>query len=177
MAAAHKPYVARCAYQWMVTAVVVKRAGAESGFGFAPDEPLLRTGDQAETVRIRFEKSAGEIMLRQHRTHLYTIFIAGWYARLFRWDRNGAVVSHPIDIRTDWKQLFNFIYRLARASPAIQGFDPTVTLATAAEVAKLRAHEAGNEHLEEHKKLILENIDDYPIYKVRLSVPSPKSNW
>ena len=153
----------------MVTAVEVKKESVESGFGFKPSEPLLRTADESHTVRSQFATYASEIMLRQYRTHLYMIYVAGWYARIFRWDRNGAIVSPSIDLRTESKYLFNFIYRLVRASGPVQGFDPTVMLATASEISKLRAYEPSNEYLQEYKNLILENTDDYPIYKVRLS--------
>ena len=164
---AHKPNTARCAYQWMVTAVEVKKEGDETGFGFGPEEPLLRTAETSHTVRSQFAAYAAEIMLRQHRTHLFMILVAGWHARIFRWDRNGVLVSNPINLKTDAKLLFNFIYRLVRADKVVQGFDPTVALATEAEVDLLRSYTSQNKYLKEYKALMLKNMKEYPIYKVR----------
>lgn len=163
-----KPHIARCAYQWMLAAIEVKPAGKECGFGFKPGEPLLRAGDDAVTARAQFSTYAAEIMLRQHRTHLFMFYIAGSYARIFRWDRNGAVVSHPIDLATDFKQLLNSVYRLARADETLQGFDTTASLATADEIEELRRYNPTNKYLQEYKSLMLNNMFQHPIFKVYL---------
>lgn len=105
-------------------------------------------------------------MLRQHRTHVYMFYISGWWARVFRWDRNGALVTHPIDLRTNSKQFLNLIYRLVLAHPRIQGFDNTVSLASNMEIEKFRLHEPNNMYLEEYKKTVLASVLEHPIYKV-----------
>ena len=161
-----KPYIARCAYPWMITAIEVKTASAETGFGFTEDEPLLRQVDKSVDVRSQFATYAAEIMLRQHRTHLFMFYIAGWRARVFRWDRNGAIVSEPIDLRKKLKTLLDLMYRLIVANPKDQGFDTTATLATEAEIAKLNSYQTTNIYLKRYKRLMLDNKGDYPIFKV-----------
>ena len=162
-----KPHIARCAYQWMLTAIEVKPAsGNDSGFGFKPGEPLLLAEESAAKARAQFATYAAEIMLRQHRTHLFMFYVAGSYARIFRWDRNGAVVSHPIDLATNFKELLNLVYRLALADESLQGYDTTVTLATDAEIEKLRRYKPKNKYLEGYKSLMLDNMFQHPIFKV-----------
>ena len=161
-----KPYIARCAYPWMITAIEVKTASAETGFGFTENEPLLRQVDKSVDVRSQFATYAAEIMLRQHRTHLYMFYIAGWRARVFRWDRNGAIVSEPIDLRKKLKTLLDLMYRLIVADSKDQGFDTTATLATEAEIAKLNSYHTTNVYLKQYKRLMLDNKGEYPIFKV-----------
>ena len=161
-----KPYIARCAYPWMVAAIEVKKEGAETGFGFKSNEPLLRATEDAYKIRSQFATYAAELMLREQRTHVFTVFIAGWCARIFRWDRNGTLVSHPIDLRTESKHLFNFFYRLIRSNGSVQGFDPTATLASDAEIDLLRRYMPCNQYLSRYKDMILDNGDNYPIYVV-----------
>ena len=94
-------------------------------------------------------------------------YIAGWYARVFRWDRNGAIVSRPIDMNTDLKTLLNLMYRIIVADPKNQGYDTTATLATEADIAKLRSYKTTNVYLKQYKRLMLDNMHEYPIFKVR----------
>lgn len=150
----------------MITAVEVKQPGAETGFGFQPSKPLLRRAKNAPAVRSEYATYASEMMLRQHRTHVYTIYIAGQWARIFRWDRNGAIISQPIDMKKNLKQLLNVIYRLAAADPKTQGFDPTASLVGEAEIERLRMYVPSNRYLEEYKNMILDNMDESPIFKV-----------
>lgn len=156
----------------MVSAVEINEHGAECGFGFEPGESLLRDNDEALELRSHLAAYAAEIMLRQHRTHLYMFYISGWRARAFRWDRNGAVVSHPIDLRTNRKQLLNLIYRLVMADPRTQGFDTTASLASVTETEKLWVYEPNNTYLEEYKNIMLNNALEHPIYKVCISLVS-----
>lgn len=165
-AESRKPYIAQCAYAWMVTAIEVKKQGAETGFGFKPGEPLLREGEDAVDARSQFATYAAEIMLRQHRTHLYMFYIAGWSVRVFRWDRNGAVISQPIDLRTHSKVVLNLIYRLVMGDASSQGFDTSATLAGNADIEKLRAYNPRNVYLRQYKDVILDEMRNYPIFTV-----------
>ena len=164
------PHLARCAYPWMITAIEVKTESIESGFGFTPDEPLLLKLEGSEDARSKFATYAAEIMLRQHRTHLYMFYIAGSYARMFRWDRNGAIVSYPIDLTeySELKVLLNLMYRLIVATPENQGYDTTATLATKDDVAKLLSYETENVYLQQYHRLMVDNMGQYPIFKVRV---------
>lgn len=164
---ARKPHVARCAYPWMITAIKVEKQGAETGFGFEPGEPLLFEGREAAEARSYFAAQAADIMLRQHRTHLYTFYVVGWWARVFYWDRVGTIVSDPIDLRTDSRLVLNLIYRLVLSDESTQGFDTTATLASEADISRLRAYNTDNTYLAQHKSTILDSADEYPIFKVR----------
>ncbi|EKM49689.1 uncharacterized protein PHACADRAFT_265259 [Phanerochaete carnosa HHB-10118-sp] len=73
-------------------------------------------------------KYAAEIQLRQHRQFVFTVFICERIAWLFRWDRTGAIVSRPFDIFEKPELLLNFVYRIARASPAALGYDTSVRI-------------------------------------------------
>lgn len=152
----------------MITAVEVKKQGVESGFGFKPGEPLLSDTQDSAKARSQFATYAAEIMLRQHRTHLYMFYICGWYARVFRWDRSGAVVSQPIDMKTNPRELLNLIYRLAMSDRQAQGFDMTATLASEDDQTKLEQYAPPNRYLKEYKALALDNVDDHPLYVVRV---------
>ena len=166
-----KPYIARCAYPWMITAIEVKTPSAESGFGFKPREPLLRGLGKSVAARSQFATYAAEIMLRQHRKHLYMFYIAGWHARVFLWDRNGAVVSGSINLRqySGLQVLLNLMYRLIVATPEQQGYDTTATLATKADITKLLSYKTDNVRLKQYHRLMVDNQGEYPIFKVRFT--------
>lgn len=161
-----KPYIAQCAYAWMVTAMEVKKQGAETGFSFKPGETLLREAKGAMEARSQFATYAAEIMLRQHRTHLYMFYIAGWSVRVFCWDRNGAIVSQPIDLRTQFKVVLNMIYHLVMGDKSTQGFDTSATLASDADINKLRAYNPRNVYLQQYKDVMLNAMREYPIFIV-----------
>ncbi|KAL0953962.1 hypothetical protein HGRIS_005122 [Hohenbuehelia grisea] len=82
---------------------------------------------------------AVEIMARQHRTHVFTLFIFHPFARLIRWDRSGAIVSERFNYREDSQPLVEYFWRLAHMGSEDLGLDPTVQLASPAEAEK--AHE------------------------------------
>lgn len=74
-----------------------------------------------------------EIMARQFRTFLFTIAMSGSRARLFRWDRSGAIVTTSFDIRDQPTILCDFVWRFACASKAARGHDLTVGPASSVE--------------------------------------------
>lgn len=172
-AEARKEHIARCAYAWMITAFEVKKHGAEPGFGFKPGEPLLRTTDKAVSARSQFATYAAEIMLRQHRTHVFTFYLSGWWARIFRWDRNGAIASHPIDLQTNGKQLLNLVYRLVAVNPSTQGFDITAERASEHDIERLQKYAPTNHYLKEYQDMMLSNAHEYPIFKACCLLATP----
>lgn len=64
----------------------------------------------------------------QFRTHVFSVLIVRDRARIIRWDREGAIVTSPIDYNNE-PDLADFFYRYARASPEMRGVDTSVTLA------------------------------------------------
>ena len=74
-----------------------------------------------------------EILARQYRTFLFTISMCGSRARLFRWDRSGAIVTHSFDIRDEPEIFCEFLWRFSCASRLARGHDLTVELASSPE--------------------------------------------
>ena len=160
-----QPYMAKCAWSWMKLFVEVKRTEATSGFKFTSGG-FLNTSDEGNLSRAQVAKYASEIMLRQHRTHLFSLFICGMSARILRWDRAGCIVTDAINLKTDWKKLYNFIYRFAMFSPDQEGYDTTAKLADEADIAKLRAYTSPNRVLMSCRDHMLRDLNEDPIYKV-----------
>ena len=154
----------------MKTFVEIKQRNADSGFMFSDRETgLIRQTSTGDLSRAQVSKYAAEIMRCQHRTHVFSIFISGGYARILRWDHSGCIVTKPIDLRTKWRQLYNYVYRFAKLSPEQQGYDPTVQLAEEADIAKLRAYTTSNLGLRRCRDMMLRDTLDYPIHKVFLN--------
>lgn len=81
---------------------------------------------------------AMEVFARQHRLAVFSIGMAGSFARLFRWDRAGCVVTEAFDIRQHPELLLEFIWRFSQFSHTERGFDLTVASATPQEEMRFR---------------------------------------
>ena len=67
----------------------------------------------------------------QFRTWVFSVGIFGDVARLFRWDRAGAIVSEAIPYQERGnRDLAEFFFRFDKMNPAQRGFDHTVFNAT-----------------------------------------------
>ena len=141
--------------------IEVNRTERTSGFKFI-SPGFLNNGIDARLSRARIAKYSSEIQLRQHRTHLFSLYICGTYARILRWDRTGAIVSEVIDLKKDWKVLYTVIYRFSKMSPSEQGYDTTAELATEDEVKKLRAYSSPNTSLISFCDHMLQDLQEYP---------------
>ncbi|GJE86589.1 hypothetical protein PsYK624_026690 [Phanerochaete sordida] len=163
--------IARCAWAWMTSLIDVKNSEEVTGFYFSlvPDEnggiPFLRDTEQAKIARAQFIKYATEALLRQHRTHYYSFYIAGMAVRVFRWDRVGCLVSEPIDLAADHETFLDILHRLATAEDDY-GADDTVVLATSADIDPVREFKTTNDDLWDYKEMMLNDLESYPIYKV-----------
>jgi len=73
----------------------------------------------------------------QFHTHCFSVFIMYDFARIIRWDREGAIVTKPIFYDTD-PALVEFFSRFSQAPPALRGVDTTVSLAPVDEAALAR---------------------------------------
>ena len=168
------PNIARCAWAWMSSYIEVKNDVENSGFYFGERDAdgnflFLQEKDESKPARAQFIKYATEAMLRQHRTHYYSIYMSGMSVRVFRWDRVGCISTEPIDLKKDYKTFLNLLHRLATAEDDY-GTDKTVERATAAEILPIRHFKTKNEHLEEYREMMLDDLDAYPIYKVMESI-------
>ena len=170
---ARRPYIARAAWAWMVSVGEVKTAEKHAGYLFESGG-LFNNSDEGKRARAQFAKYAAEIMTRQHRTHLFTFYISGTYARLFYWDRSGCVVTTPIDLVRDPRPFYLFIFRLVHGKPDIQGYDPSVVDASAAEIDAWRRYSTTNKYLQKYRDRALEDESKFPVYRVRIRIyPNP----
>ncbi|GJE97853.1 hypothetical protein PsYK624_140750 [Phanerochaete sordida] len=159
-----KPFVARSAWAWMKMFLECKPSEAESGYSFTGE--FVQESTNGPAARAQNVKYASEIMLRQHREFLFSLYATQSHVAIFRWDRNGAVYT-KIDLRKDAKNLFNFVYRFARLASARQGFDPTVGLASKSDIDKWRAYTSSNSTLMKLRDGVFEDIVHFPVYKMQ----------
>lgn len=160
--------IARTAWAWITAGVEVKSDNTYSAFYFDDREgkPLLRDTVEGIKAQAQLAKYAAQLMLRQHRTFVFILYISHHHARLTRWDRTGCVVSSPIDIRQEPHHILNFVYRLARMTPAERGHDSTVVFPGDEEMKKFKQYTPVNTYAAEWARDILDNTKFYPIYKV-----------
>lgn len=166
--AGRKDHLARTAWPWMVTFVEVKADEGSSGFYFSDKTRFLRSSDEGMKARAQVATYATEIMLRQHRTHLFSFYVAGRWLRFIRWDRTGAVFSTAVNMVEDPVSVYNLIYRFARLDRWQQGYDSSVELASAADINKLTAYEPTNAYFRRFRDFMLTSRGYFPLYKVRL---------
>lgn len=159
--------VARVSWPWLILAVEIKRTDSEAGFHFAT-EGFRHESDIGLEARVQHLHYAEEIMDRQFRTHAFTIYVCGKFARLFRWDRTGAIVSTAINLTKDRRHLLDLVFGLASLGREHQGYDSSAQLATEAEIAHLEEYSPENKYLQNCRRYILVKRHQrlYPIYKV-----------
>lgn len=167
-----RPYLARAAFAWCVSVIEVKHTSEWDPFGKETGCDTEAAG-KSRMSRAQIIRYAGETLLRQHRECVYTAFIVAGNAYLMRWDRNGCVVSERFNYLADPAPLLNFVYAIATASRAGQGYDTSVTLASDAQLAALNAYyamqEAGG-----YQRRFLDEMKGapelHPIHQVRETV-------
>ncbi|GJE97324.1 hypothetical protein PsYK624_135400 [Phanerochaete sordida] len=158
-------------WAWLVSPVDNVSDEALAGFHFAlPGEtanermPFLVDTDAGGKARRQLEECISEMLLHQHRVHVFMLHISHFAARVSRWDRAGCVVSEAIDLKG---RLFDdIVFRLAHLSQADIGFDDGAKLASPAQVEKLRQYKPENAYLKDYRDRILECAEAYPIYEI-----------
>ena len=135
-----------------------------------PDERVdLLSGGEAETKALaRHVAHVTEVFSRQHRCHVFSIYLKQQAARLLYWDRAGAIVTERIDISTDQgaRQLSEFIYFASLMDDAALGYDPSAKLATPAEIEMVRGQTPpASAYAQRYWRDVMDNIDQYAIYK------------
>ena len=115
----------------------------------------------------------------QFRTCLFSIGIFGEVARLFRWDRAGAIVSCPIYYtKAGNLELVEFLVRFDNSNHTQRGLDPTVSRATTADSEAfenaIRAA-VGGEKTRLLNKLLASVGDDVQYPRRRVDVPDDKN--
>ncbi|CAL1697202.1 unnamed protein product [Somion occarium] len=136
--------------------------------------PLLRDTKDAHETRGQMAQYAAELMLRQHRQHVFFVSFFQDTMRIIRWDRNGALVSTPFNYKENPEMLWLFFYRIKKMNDEALGFDTTVRPAEAEKIEEMKAYvsdyvknEQNPEKLKSYVKKIFE--DDWPIF--RMDVP------
>lgn len=165
-------FMARVSWAWMVIPLEVKRSSGTPGYLMQPagvDQPFLRVTEPGQLARGQHSKAIAEILQRQHRTHVFSIYIYRQYARLLRWDRTGVIITDVLDLLKDGLKLLNFVYRAMTMTRAQLGFDSTVDFATDNEIDEIQKFkdEVENAYLREYLEDMLQDTSNYPIYKVR----------
>ncbi|KAJ3007631.1 hypothetical protein NUW54_g3477 [Trametes sanguinea] len=105
-------------------------AGRDTAHDFVreiEDEDMREAAERTYGLHIAY---ATEIFARQHRLFLFSISLHGSFARFFRWDRAGCLVSEAFDIREQPNLFTDFLWRFSQLSPAKRGLDTTVQLAS-----------------------------------------------
>ena len=123
---ARKKHAARNRFAFVAVPAEVKLD--KNGFGATSKDPLLPDNDDARQTRGQICDYAAEIILRQHRIHLFVVYVYRTTARIIRFDSAGAVITHPIDLKQQLEKFFEFFWRLRKASDVKVGLDPTATM-------------------------------------------------
>lgn len=166
-------HLARNAWAWMVSFVEVKVTEVSAAFHFSDKTQFLRNSIQGENARAQFATYATQIMLRQHRTHLFALYVAGPWLRVSRWDRAGVLVSTAVNMVEDPNTVYNLLYRLARLERWQQGYDPTAERASTEDIAQLINFNPTNTYLQMYRNFMIDNQAHFPLYKVGLVSSDP----
>ncbi|KAH9836362.1 uncharacterized protein C8Q71DRAFT_907950 [Rhodofomes roseus] len=97
----------------------------------AQQDPMMRYTDEHEETLVQLAKSARNIMLAQGRLYAFVVGVYGHGARIFRFDRAGAVCSPLFDYVKEPHILHEFIWRFVNPwtkGCAVVGDDPTTSL-------------------------------------------------
>ncbi|KAJ2992450.1 hypothetical protein NUW54_g7931 [Trametes sanguinea] len=111
------------------------------------DEESLEEAEQTYGLHAAY---ATEIFARQHRLFLFSVSLHGSFARFFRWDRAGCLVSEVFDIRQQPELFTDFLWRFSQLPDAKRGLDTTIPPASSDQEALFR------DAIREHVRLQLE---------------------
>ena len=171
-------------FQLMELFVEFKRGSTSDPFNEDEDDPFNKSFDTVCASRGQMALYATRLQMYQFRTFVFSVGIFGKVARLFRWDRSGAVVSSPIKYSEKGnRELSEFFYRLNRTNRAERGLDPTVSDATPEETAAF--YQAIKTAVGEGRKKLLENLlnsvgnrAEYPRKRVDiLNLPGTQTSY
>lgn len=101
--------------------------------------PFERDTEKHMQNRGQIGSYSAALLGSQFRIHLFSVSICGATARFIRWDRTGAVVSRSFNYQRNPELLANFFWRYSHHDRRQQGYDPTITIASAEEIEEARS--------------------------------------
>ena len=97
-------------------------------------DPMTSRTDEGDRTLIQLAKSARNLLIAGSRLFVFAVGIYGPIARIFRFDRAGAICTEPFAWKAERGAVFReFLWRLVHPIPSgcdIVGADPTVRLVT-----------------------------------------------
>ena len=142
------------------------------------DTAFRKSSHPISTLPGRMALHSTRLQMYQFRTFVFSVGVFGNVARLFRWDRSGAVVSESIRFPEKGnRELTEFFYRFDLADRAERGCDSTVSDATREETTafnraiKTSVEEGKNKVFEELSRSVGDDIK-YSRKKVHVIHPS-----
>ncbi|KAH9945752.1 hypothetical protein B0H21DRAFT_860410 [Amylocystis lapponica] len=133
-------HMARVSWNWLCVPFEFKRGNDNVPFEFVDSDPekMLKNTSSGKLAQGQISEYAAQLLLRQHRTFTFMVFIAGPNARFLRWDRAGAVVSAPFNYVTCPDRMQTFIYRLGKMTDVQRGYDFTVQSSTLEDIQEMK---------------------------------------
>ncbi|KAH9831785.1 uncharacterized protein C8Q71DRAFT_714969, partial [Rhodofomes roseus] len=105
-------------------------------------DPMVKDAPTRSDTLTQLAKNARNIMLSQGRLYTFVVGIYGSLARIFRFDRSGAICSPKFEYKHRPELLHEFLWRLFHPIPPqsrIVGADPTTEMGTSADRMLVRA--------------------------------------
>ena len=103
----------------------------------ANDFRFENDSDDARLVRGQLASYAAAHMGCQFRVHAFTVLICGKFARLIRWDRDGATVTRPFDYN-QLQTLADFFWRYTHLDRRQRGYDTSVSSASPGDIQRIQ---------------------------------------
>ncbi|KAH9835412.1 uncharacterized protein C8Q71DRAFT_118720 [Rhodofomes roseus] len=130
-------------------------------------KPFIRTGDSGDNALGQVGEYVAKLFRRQHRLHVFTLYVFKGQARVIRSDRAGSIVSTAIDFEKDPSLLHKIIWRYACLTQAQRGFDPSVVRATQEEINAMRSCPTSNDAAKTYRSAALDK-PGWLVYKITM---------
>ncbi|KAI1786024.1 hypothetical protein LXA43DRAFT_1185430 [Ganoderma leucocontextum] len=84
-------------------------------------------------------ESMANVLIHHNRLFAYGLYVQWRWARLFYFDRAGALVSELFDWTETTPLLHDFFWKVAHMTPEQVGYDPTAVVASESDIVKVRS--------------------------------------
>ncbi|KAH9912187.1 uncharacterized protein BXZ73DRAFT_82420 [Epithele typhae] len=168
-----KEFIGATSYADIVVPIQVKTSHDHAAFRFQSHTGGVarRYSEKGCQSLTQITEYCSAILGRQHRTHLYAVYLCRDKARLLFVDRERCYISEQFvyGTREEWT-LHRFFWRLARMDRQQLGFDPSVTLADGEDERRLLAHARGIKTADPQQALLLQALCRNPKTETHESV-------